>query len=161
MVTTIYRRCRSTCASRIPSHPTHGPAASLTLSCKTTGPCRSASMRLLHQPEPTRTLRLPSLRPRLPRLRVPPPPPPTGSLLDVPTTICTAQLQPRSILCFISLIKYLNLAGLLAASNPRHILDSFLRLDIPITQAAHSRGPNHHLHVSTSSQISSLFYLSD
>ena len=43
-----------------------------------------------------------------------------------------------------------------------HILDSFLRLDIPITAHSQlSQGPNHHLHVSTSSQISSLFYLSD
>ena len=34
------------------------------------------------------------------------------SLLEVPITICTAQLQPRSALYFISLIKFLNLAGL-------------------------------------------------
>ncbi len=31
----------------------------------------------------------------------------------VPIIICTAQLHPKSALCFISLIQYLNFAGLL------------------------------------------------
>jgi hypothetical protein len=70
------------------------------------------------------------------------------SLCNITITICTAQLQCRSALCFISLIKYLNLVGLLEIFCI-HILD------IPIT--AHDQHPNHHLHPSTSSQTSYLF----
>ncbi len=58
------------------------------------------------------------------------------SLLDVPITICIAQLQPRSALCFISLIKFLNLAGLFEyfafISSTFQILVLFI-VEVPIT----------------------------
>jgi hypothetical protein len=41
-------------------------------------------------------------------------------MVNVPITVCAAQLQARSFLCFISLIKSLNLAGLLEFFAAHH-----------------------------------------
>ena len=50
---------------------------------------------------------------------------------NVPISICTAQLQERSALCFISLIKSLNFAGLLEYFTV--ICSSLLKVDVPVT----------------------------
>ncbi len=72
-------------------------------------------------------------------------------MVNVPITICTAQLQARSTLCFVSLIKSLNFrSAWIFYSN---ILD--------ILVFAKCWRPSHHLPCSTSGQISSLLYLSD
>jgi hypothetical protein len=53
-------------------------------------------------------------------------------MVNVPISICTAQLQERSALCFISLIKYLNFAGLLEYFTV--ICSSLLKVDgVPVT----------------------------
>ncbi len=55
-------------------------------------------------------------------------------MVNVPITICTAQLQGRSALCFISLIKSLNFAGLLEyIAVISSIFQSLLKVDIPVT----------------------------
>ncbi len=63
-------------------------------------------------------------------------------MFNVPISICTAQLQARSALCFISLIKSLNFAGLLECNILGHILVT-----------AQGRHPSHHLHCSTSGPL--------
>jgi hypothetical protein len=52
-------------------------------------------------------------------------------MVNVPISICTAQLQERSALCFISLIKSLNFAGLLEYFTA--ICLSLLKVDVPVT----------------------------
>jgi hypothetical protein len=55
-------------------------------------------------------------------------------MVDIPITICTAQPQPRSALCFISLIKSLNLAGLLEYfAVTFSTFQSLIIVNVPIT----------------------------
>ena len=53
-------------------------------------------------------------------------------LLEVPITSCTAQPQSRSAFCFISLIKFLNLAGVLELFSVTSSTFQSL-LQVPIT----------------------------
>jgi hypothetical protein len=56
-------------------------------------------------------------------------------MVNVPISICTAQLQARSDLCFISLIKSLNFAGLLEYLTVISLIifKSLLKVDVPVT----------------------------
>ncbi len=54
-------------------------------------------------------------------------------MVNLPITICTAQLQARSALCFVSLIKSLNFAELLEYfAVISSIFWSLLKVDVPV-----------------------------
>ncbi len=67
-------------------------------------------------------------------------------LLEVPITSCTAQPQPRSALYFISLIKFLNLAGVLELFAVTSSTFQSL-LQVPITTPAQLKLIQDHLFV--------------